>query len=111
MFRINGTTITLTQGDSFYAVVSLTEMSTGHAYTPQEGDVIKFGLKKSITDAECVIEKTIPNGTLLLYLAPSDTKELPLGNYVYDIELTTAGGDVDTFINKATFVLVAEVLD
>lgn len=110
MFIIDGSTVTLTRGDSFYAVVGAKNKSTGQAYTPQEGDVIKFGMKKNAKDAECVVEKTLDNSTLLLHLEPNDTKELPLGNYVYDIELTTSDGDVDTFINNATLTLVTEVI-
>ena len=46
---------------------------------------------------------------MTLTLQPSDTKNLPFGNYVYDIELTTADGFVDTFIGPATFTLTGEV--
>lgn len=110
MYTINGNTITLTRGDSFYATVSLVLKSTGASYTPQEGDVIKFGMKKDPKDLECVLEKTIPHDTLLLYIEPNDTENLALGNYYYDLEITFANGDVDTFINNATFVLVTEVI-
>ena len=40
------------------------------------------------------------------------TKEhylLPFGKYVYDIELTKATGEVDTFITKAILKLTEEV--
>ena len=110
MFTINGNKITLTRNDSFYAVVTLKNKATGETYTPQEGDVIKFGVKKNVFDAECLITKTIPNDTLLLYLDPDDTKTMQFGAYVYDIEITYANGDKDTFINNEPFILVAEVV-
>lgn len=108
MYKINGTTITLTKGDSFYCSIELKQ--NGQAYTPQEGDVITFGLKKKEFDTTALITKVVPNDTLLLYITPNDTKQLQTGVYVYDLELTYANGDVDTFINKAELNLVAEVI-
>lgn len=109
MYRINGTTITLTRGDSFYGKIDLVKQD-GTEYEPQEGDVIRFALKKHYNDAEALITKVIPNDTLVLNLMPNDTKTLPFGNYVYDFEITFADGDVDTFINQANFILVPEVI-
>lgn len=108
MNEVKGTSITLTKGDSFYSVITLKRGDT--TYTPQEGDIITFGLKKTEFDTTALITKVIPNDTLLLYLAPADTKQLQTGVYVYDLELKYANGDIDTFINKAKFTLVAEVV-
>ena len=108
MNEVKGTSITLTKGDSFYSVITLKRGE--NTYTPQEGDVITFGVKKSEFDTTALISKIVPNDTLLLYIAPSDTKQLQTGTYVYDLELTYANGDVDTFINKAKFNLAAEVI-
>ena len=111
MYKIEGFKITLTKGDSFYTTVGMKNRDTGQTYTPQEGDVVRFGMKKNVRDVNCVIEKTIPNDTLLLYLEPNDTQTLPTGNYVYDVELTYADGNKDTFINKEPFILVDEVIE
>ena len=108
MYKINGTTITLTKGDSFYCQLSLKKGT--QAFTPSEGDVIKFGLKEHFWDAEALIEKVIPNDTLVLAILPVDTEELAVGTYCYDIEYTSLGGDVDTFINNQQFNLVPEVI-
>ena len=109
MYRVDGTRITLTRGDSFYATVGINN-ANGEPYDPQEGDIIRFGLKVKATDSDCLITKVIPNDTLVLALAPEDTKALPFGKYVYDIELTFANGDIDTFINNAELSLIAEVI-
>lgn len=114
-YKIDGTRIELTRGDSFYCVVSLSRGN--EPYTPAEGDRIRFALKRAVLaplggdfdDARPLILKTIPNDTLLLHLAPADTKGLSFGSYVYDIELTFASGDVDTFIADAPFELTREV--
>ena len=110
MFVIEGTTIILTRGDSFYATVRVIDKGTGQPYEFQQGDSLKFGLKKSTCEPNCLIEKDISTSKLELALSPSDTKTLPFGTYVYDIQLTFANGDVDTFINEAKFILKDEVL-
>lgn len=97
---LNRTDIRLTKGDTFIAHVEAIRRSTGQAYTPVQGDEIRFALKKTYCDTECIIEKNIPYDTMILRIDSEDTKELPTGvPYVYDIQITFANGDVDTFIN------------
>lgn len=108
MQRINGTNITLTKGDTLRATVTMTRPD-GTVYTPQEGDVIRFAMKREYTDATPSVMKVIPNDTLLLKLDSSDTKNLTARKYVYDIQLTYANGDVDTFIDRASLTLTEEV--
>ena len=110
MYEIRNQKIILTRGDSFYTEVGMTKKDTGEEYIPQEGDVIRFGLKKNAEQTDCIIEKKIPNDTRILHLEPNDTKKLPFGKYVYDIEITFANGDVDTFINNEDFILGTEVI-
>ena len=107
MYKINGTTITLTKGDSLYCHLNLTK--NGNAYVPAEGDVIRFAAKKHYSSETVAIEKVIPNDTLTLHLLPEDTKTLQTGEYVCDFELTNADGDVDTFIPEAKLILTPEV--
>lgn len=104
----NTLTISMTRGDTFNATVAI-YTSNGTPYTPEEGDVVRFAAKTDYSDSEPVILKVIPNDTLQLHLDPADTKELEFGKYVYDIELTYANGDVDTFIAKKSLVLTEEV--
>ena len=69
-------------------------------YQVQADDVINFGLKKNFDDAECLIEKTIDNTTLTLVLEHNDTKNLEVGAYYYDIQITkAANNEVHTFIS------------
>lgn len=110
MYEIIGNKIILTRGDSFYTEVGMKKKDTGEEYIPQEGDVIRFGLKKNAEHTDCIIKKTIPNDTRILHLEPNDTKNLPFGKYVYDIEITFANNDVDTFINNADFIIGTEVI-
>lgn len=106
--NISGTTIQLTRGDSLKLVVTPIN-SDGSDYEPEQGDTIRFAMKKSYNDQEPLIEKDIPIDTFLLSLGPSDTKSLKFGEYVYDVQLTHANGDVDTYISEGTFVITKEV--
>lgn len=112
MLRIDGTTITLTRGDSARIQLSLNKRyadGTVEPYTPATGDTIRFAMKKDYSDEQAPILIDIPASTLLLHILPAHTKNLPYGEYKYDVELSTAGGDKDTFIEKATIILTEEV--
>lgn len=108
MVKINNTTIELTKGDTLRVYLTLKDCN-GDPYVPAEGDSIRFAMKKRYSDSEPLILKQIPIDTLVLELEPSDTKGLNCAEYVYDIEMTYANGDVDTFIDRAKFRLTEEV--
>ena len=107
-FSVNKNAVILTRGDTFIGQVNI-KNPDGTDYIPVEGDTIRFALKKKCTDMKVLIEKKIPIDTLLLVLDPKDTKPLAFGTYVYDIQLTKANGDVDTFITKSPFMIAEEV--
>lgn len=108
--KVTKNKIAITRGDTLRTTISITD-SDGNEYTPEEGDVIRFALKKNYTDDVPIIEKVIPNGTLELRLDSSDTKLLEQeGVYLYDIELSKADGTVDTFISS-TLTTHYEVTD
>lgn len=117
MFTIDkDNAITLTRGDSMQSEVVIITID-GDEYVPQEGDSLRFALKANrmtvnkgaFINPEPLIEKSISTNDLILRLVPEDTKDLPFGKYVYDVELTFADGYVDTFINCAPFDLKPEV--
>lgn len=97
-YTINDKTkqITLIRGDTLKMQVSI--LIDKQPYTPVAGDVVRFAMKQSMSSSKVLIHKEIPIDTLILHLQPSDTKRLAFGDYVYDIEITFANGDVDTFI-------------
>lgn len=106
--KIVGSKIMLTRGDTLKAVVNMVKPD-GDYYEPQEGDSIRFAMKKSFSDESVLLEKDIPNDSRMLWLKPEDTKEFPFGSYVYDIQITYANGDIDTFIDKGAIELTEEV--
>ena len=110
MVSIRGTTITVTKGDTLEAIVELL-LEDGTPYQPQEGDEIRFALKQRYEDRVPLLLKPIPNDTLRLRLEAEDTKRLHAGwvPYVYDMQITFADGSVDTFIDRAKFIVTDEV--
>lgn len=107
-YSVSGTTIVLTRGDTFKAKISIND-SSGQPYIPVPGDTIRFAMKVNYEDVRPLLVIDIPIDTMLLILKPEDTKELAFGKYVYDIQITKANGDVDTFISKAQLKLTEEV--
>lgn len=108
MYTVNGTTITLTRGDTFRAIITIYD-AQGNEYTPESEDVVRFALKRTVEDRTPLILKTIDNETMLLEIEPNDTKQLSFGSYIYDIEITLQDGTVDTFIANAKLNLTVEV--
>lgn len=107
-YSVRGTTITLTRGDTCAVKVTILN-ADGSEYEMRDGDSVRFAMKENYNDNEPLLLKDIPTDTMTLVLEPEDTKELSFGRYVYDIQLTTAGGTVATFITKATLKLTEEV--
>lgn len=115
MFRIDGTKISLTRGDTLRVQILLTK--DGEEYIPSGNDQVRFALKRpnmnanrtAYRDNTPLILKSIPISSMILTLNPEDTSNLCFGDYVYDIEMTFANGDVDTFIPNAVFKILPEV--
>lgn len=99
--------IELTRGDSAYLKVNVTK-DDGEAYEFQNGDSLTLSLKKSTKDEEALMTKTaIASDTF--HIKPKDTSGLSFGKYKYDVQLTTADGDVFTVIPPSTFKIAEEV--
>lgn len=104
MYNVTGANIILTRGDTLLVQVEITK--DGEPYIPEEGDVVRFALKRELFNADRtdyldenpLVLKVIPNDTLILRLDSIDTKDLEFGKYVFDIQITFADGTVDTFI-------------
>lgn len=109
MYKVSETTITMTRGDSLVLLLDL-QNADGSTYEPVDGDYIRFAVKKKFDDSvPPIIVKEIPTDTMKLILDPADTKQLTYGQYRYDIQITTADGFVDTFIDRAVLVITEEV--
>ena len=99
LYKIDGYNIILTKGDSLYIRLILTK--DGEPFIPYNDDIIRFAMKRKYKDSDdkVLVNKVIPNDTLILKIEPEDTKNLRANKiYVYDIQITSALGDVNTFI-------------
>lgn len=108
MVKIENGHIFLTRGDTFECKVNIYN-ADGSEYTPENDDVIRFAMKRTIEDRKPCITKVIPNNTQILSISSNDTKKLCFGDYLYDVQITFANGTVDTFIPVNTFTLEMEV--
>ena len=107
MVTVINNSITLIRGDTVEVPVII-RLRSGEEYVPTEGDVIRFALKGSYDDnAPVLIHKTLANESPIIRLEACETKALVAQKkpYVYDVELTTAHGYVDTFIRGQITVL------
>ena len=99
--------IELTRGDTCAVIVSITD-ANGDIYELQTGDVLLFTMKLNCNTTDIVIQKDISEDSIIA-LSHNDTKSLNYGNYVYDVQLTQAGGDVYTVIPPSVFTIAREV--
>lgn len=107
MVTVVNNTITLVRGDTVEIPVTI-RLRNGEEYVPSEGDVIRFALKDGYgDDVPVLIHKVLPNDSLILRLESCETKEIMAKKkpYVYDVELTTANGYVDTVVRGIVNVL------
>lgn len=112
MLEIDGNTIKLTRGDTAYIEVPITRLVDGEMqeYTMSSGDKLYFTVKdKAGLDSESFLFRKEITGNNTFHILPEDTKHLPFGKYVYDIELDTENGDVFTVVTISTFSVEKEV--
>lgn len=95
--------ITLTRGDTCAFAVEI-KTDTGETYTPQEGDIVTFTMKKDTKTSDIIIQKT---GSTIV-INPADTRSLKYGSYLYDVTLTTASKAVYTIITPTEFIIAEE---
>ena len=108
MYQVNNKTkeIELTRGDTLKIKIDI--FINDEVYIPRPEDSLRFAMKTAYNTSKLLIHKNIPVDTCILHLEPQDTKRLKFGEYVYDIQITFANGDVNTFIS-GRFTLNPEV--
>lgn len=105
MFSIVGTTIKITRGDT--GIFTFDVMNEGAEYD-YSNDTVLFTVKQNTLTTDILFQKQIRYGENVTIL-PADTDNLSYGEYVYDIQLTTEGGFVDTVITPSKFIVTPEV--
>lgn len=107
MLSIKDNNISLTRGDTAYLELSIKD------YYFRIGDIIELSVKKTVKDAEHFLKKIIQvenvTETITIKIEPQDTNNASFSEYIYDIQLTTADGDVNTVIPAHKFNITKEV--
>lgn len=106
MFRIIGTKIFLTRGDTALIDIKILNMD-GTEYELKAGDQVLFTVKKNAKDEAVLFQKTPVDG--IIKISPVDTDNLRFGDYVYDCQLRTYDGITQTFIPPSLFRVMEEV--
>lgn len=105
-------TITCTQGDTFETPLNL-YLDEEHktAFVPAAGDVIRIAIKSRYCDPEPIIRKEIPHDPMIVRIEAEETKLLRARRepYVYDIQLSTPAGIVQTFLDRKLWYSTEEV--
>lgn len=101
-------TIRLTRGDTAYLEIPIINDITEEEYTIAPDDTLVFSVKRTIKDPTVCFSKTV-KGTNTIHIKPADTCQCEFGKYKYDVQLTTAAGDVYTVIEPTCFEVLAEV--
>lgn len=101
-------TIRLTRGDTAYLEIPIVNDITEEEYVISPDDTLTFSVKRSVKDKNVCFSKTI-RGANTIHINPDDTRQLEFGKYKYDVQLTTAAGDVYTVIEPTCFEVLSEV--
>ena len=108
---VSGTSLTMTRGDTEILTLSL-QNDDGSEVTLVDGDIVYFTVKINVNTAVKSFQKIIrefTDGKAVIRIEHDDTKNLPYGRYVYDIQLTRLNGSVTTVVKPSTFTLNSEV--
>jgi len=109
--KIMGSNISMIRGDSETITVSL--IGSSNVVVPfVTGDTVYLTIKINDCTATKLLQKVItdfPEGKAVIEIKPEDTKSLTFGDYVYDIQLTTALGVVTTIVTPSKFSIKGEI--
>ena len=100
-------TITIIKKDTASFDVSL----DNHDFT--DGDVVTFTVAPVVESEEPLLQKKVTefneDGTCTINLLSSDTRDIEIGEYLYDVQVDLADGRVDTFLGPKKFKLLGGV--
>lgn len=106
MFNIDNCNVKITRGDTGVIAISL-QNKDGSEYEIQPNDVLVMTVKLNTLTKDVLVQKQFADGQVKI--EPVDTDNLSYGTYYYDVQLTTAAGDVFTVIPPHKFEIMPEV--
>ncbi len=101
---VTGTDLCMTRGDSEIITVRVT------GYTLTEGDMVELTVRRNVKTPPVLYKRVTEfrDNAAQIAIDPQDTRDLPFGVYVYDVQLTY-GGAVKTIIRPSKFTIGEEV--
>ncbi len=104
--------LSIVRGTTNSFSVAITDVETGEAYELEAGEILRFGVKKSATDPECIFEKAVTdadeNDEYVFTIEVSDTSALPFGMYSYDVGLQS-GNAYYPIISASDFAILKNI--
>lgn len=107
MFYVQGTDIKITRGDNAQLAVDLLN-ADGSAYVMQSGDKLYLTVNIGARQGEPLLQ-LVSDSQAIFRFVPESTKTLEFGKYKYDIQLTTANGEIYTVIPVSKFEVLEEI--
>lgn len=98
------TPIRFTRGDKRTFVVGVKQRPLA------TGDTVTMTVRRYVNSPDILMQKVVTEfveGKAHLYVKNADTKDIPFGNYIYDIQVTEPDGEPVT-IFKGDFILTWE---
>lgn len=108
--------ITLVRGDTLKLTLTDIKLSDGTDYVLSDTDVVYLDVKKYATDKTAVIRKSATkedyiDGGLPFIFLPSDTVNLPISEYYFDVRLFVDDDNIYTIIPMSKFRIVQNITD
>jgi hypothetical protein len=106
MVDVKNNDIRMTRGDTCVLDLAIVN-EEGTPYTITDDDVILFTVKRTTSNKDVILQKTVAGGKITIN--PKETASLDYGTYCYDVELRRSDGFVATIITPHILVLTEEV--
>lgn len=111
--------IVMVRGDTIHRALRIRDRATGDIYTLAPTDTVFLEVKKRSTDTTPLIQKVITSdnytdeGELVFSIYPNETKDLSLGEYLFDARIKIDDNDKDiyTILPKSKLLLKANITD
>lgn len=108
--------ICLVRGDTLKLILTDIKLSDGTEYVLSDTDVVYLDVKKYATDKKPVIRKSTTkkdciDGGLPFIFLPSDTVNLPISEYYFDVRLFVDDDNIYTIIPMSKFRIIQNITD
>ena len=108
--------ITLVRGDTLKLTLKDIKLSDGTDYVLSDTDIVYLDVKRYQDDVTPVIRKSVTkekyiDGGLPFVFLPSDTVDLDIGEYYFDVRLFVDDDNIYTIIPMSKFRIVRNITD